>query len=131
MCYFIHGALFGKVDEDAYQEIVNKYAYKIRCGTKHSVKMSVLETSQSYRVTKWCCDCDSALGKEDPDAEEIKELAALFRDIQEVEGAKHIYLCRTWAGCRNKRELKLKLDEIDIEHVLAQLDAGCLYTFVI
>ncbi len=63
MCYYIYGALYGDVDKDEYQIIKDKYEYKIHCGTKHSVKTSVQEVSDSYRVTDWCCDCDSDLGK--------------------------------------------------------------------
>lgn len=131
MCYYIYGALYGDIDNDEYQAIEDKYEYKIRSGTKHNVKVSVEKSCGDYRVTDWCCDCGSALGKKDPSDEQIKELEALFNDIKKIGGAKHIYLCKTWAGKRNKKEIKLRLDDIDIKSVLAEFDANCLYIFEI
>ncbi len=93
------------------------------------MKLSVQDNSDSYRVTNWCCDCNSDLGKKDSSAQQIKELEALFNDIKKVKGAGHIYLCKTWVGKRNKKEIKLKLDDIDIKSVLAELNENCLYTF--
>ena len=129
MCYFIYGALFGDVDKSEYQQIQEKYEYKFRTGTKHSVKIAVQENSDSYRVTNWCCDCDSALGQQDSGADQIRELCALFNEIKKIKGAKHIYLCKTWLGTRNKKEIKLKLDNIDLKGVLAELSPNCQYTF--
>ena len=129
VCYFVYGALYGDIDENAYKTIENKHEFKIHCGTKHSVKNSVLEVSDDYRITDWCCDCDFALGRKDINAEEIKKLEALFNEIKEIGGAKHIYLCKTWTGKRNKGEIKLRLDDIDIKSVLANFKENCLYTF--
>lgn len=131
MCYYIYGALYGDVDKDEYQALEHKYAYKLRCGTKHNVKLSVQENSDEYRVTNWCCDCDSSLGKKDPGADQIKELETLFLDIKCIKGAEYIYLCKTWSGRRNKQEITLKLADIDLKKVLAELHENYLYTFEI
>lgn len=131
MCYYIYGALYGDIDNDEYNAIECKYEYKIHCGTKHSVKTSVQEVSSSYRVTDWCCDCDSALGKKDINAEQVKEFETLFEELKKVNGAKHIYLCKTWNGKRNKTEIKLKLNDIDLKSVFANFKENCLYTFEI
>ena len=131
MCYFIYGAVYGNVDQNEYKTIENKYDYKIHCGTKHDVKLAVQEVADTYRVTNCCCDCESDLGKKDVNAEEVTELAAIFEEIKKVDGVKHIYLCKTWAEKRNKSEVKLKLNNIDIKSVLANFKANCLYTFEI
>lgn len=131
MCYFIYGAVYGNVDQKEYQTIENKYEYKIHCGTKHDVKMSAQEVAADYRVTDWICDCESDLGKKDVTAQQVKEMAALFEEIKNVNGAKHIYLCKTWTGKRNKSEVKLKLNDIDVKSVLANFKENCLYTFEI
>ncbi|MDD5923890.1 MAG: hypothetical protein PUC88_03770 [Clostridia bacterium] len=129
MCYYIYGALCGDVNTNEYQIIKDKYEYKFHCGTKHNVKMSVQENSDSYRVTDWGCDCDSDLGKKDPNAEQVKVFEALFNDIKKLKGAEQIYLCKTWVGKRNKNEIKLKLDDVDIKSVLSELKVNCLYIF--
>lgn len=131
MCYYIYGAVYGDVEKEEYLKPEGKYCYKLRCGTKHDVKLSVQENSDAYRVTDWYCDCDSDLGRNDPAAAQVKALGALFRDIQNTKGAARIYLCRTWNGKRNKREIRMKLDQIDIETALAELQENCLYTFEI
>ena len=131
MCYYIYGALYGDIDKAEYKKIEDKYDCKIHSGTKHNVKMCVKGDSWDYRVTDGHCDCGSALGEKNPDAKGIMELEALFNDIKKVEGAKHIYLCKTWAGKINRREVKLKLSDIDVKTVLAEFDPNCLYTFEI
>ena len=129
MCYYLYGALHGDIDKDEYRMIEEKYEYKLRNGTKHNVKTCVEGTSDGYRVTDWCCDCDSALGKKDQNAAQVKDIEALFNDIKNIKGAKHIYLCKTWIGKRNKKEIKLRLDDIDIKSVLAELNENCMYIF--
>lgn len=129
MCYYIYGALFGDVDENEYSAIENKYELKIRKGTKHSLKKSVQEVSEQYRVTNWCCDCDSALGGKDSETQEIKMYEAFLNDIKGLNGAKYIYLCKTWAGKTNKKEIQLKLNDINVGNTLAEFNENCLYTF--
>lgn len=93
--------------------------------------MSAQNIDEKYRVTDWCCDCDSDLGKEDINALTLKEYETLFNEIRNIKGASHIYLCKTWTGKRNKKEIALNLNEINIKNVLANLKSNCLYTFVI
>lgn len=131
MCYILYGALHGNINADEYREIENKYEFKFRLGTKHNVKMSAKNTDDKFRVTDWCCDCDSDIGKEDVNAQTLKEYEILFNEIRNIKGAKHIYLSKTWTGKRNKREIELNLNEIDIKNVLANLESDCLYTFII
>ena len=129
MCYYLYGSLYGEVDENEYKKIEGKYEYKIRNGTKHDVKLAVQDVSDEFRVTDWYCDCDSDIGKMDPEAEQVRQFEALFNDIKNVEGARHIYLCKTWAGKSNKKEIKMNLNDIDIKTVLAGLEKNCLYIF--
>ena len=131
MCYYVYGALYGKIDKSEYKAIEDKYEFKIHPGTKHDVKMSLLNELNDYRVTDWMCDCDSPLGDGDPKSKYIQIYADLFEEIKKIKGAKHIYLCRSWTGTRNKHETKLKLDEIDIKETLANLERNNLYVFEI
>ncbi len=132
MCYFIYGALFGDIDTNEYENIKVKYNnLHFPLGTKHDLKMCVQEASMPFRVNDGICDCDTELGKGNPASEEIKPYCALFEDIKSLKGAKHIYLCKTWTGKRNKTEVKLKLNEINISETLADIKENCLYTFEI
>ena len=126
MCYYIYCALFGNIDPDEYKSIKDNYEIKFRIGTKHDLKMCVQNEDLPFRVNDGICDCDTELGKGNPASEEIKPYCALFEDIKSLKGAKHIYLCKTWTGKRNKTEVKLKLNEINISETLADIKENCL-----
>jgi len=102
MCYFLYGSLYGDVSESEYVNIKNKYGLKISLGTKHDVKNAVKAAAESvrndYRVTEDACDCDSPVGKHDPEDPEIIELCNLIKDLSALPGAKQIIICKTWTG---------------------------------
>ena len=131
MCYILYGALYSDIDQNVYSKIADKYEFKFRLGTKHDVKMSVKNQSDQYNVTGWGCDCDSALGMNEINNEELDQYEALFNEIMNLDTDSHIYLCKTWTGKQNKKEIKLKMDEINLRETLATLEVNCLYTFEI
>ena len=131
MCYYIYGALFGNIDPDEYKSIEDNYEIKFRTGTKHDLKMCVQNENLPFRVNNGICDCNTELGEGNAESEEIKPYSHLFDDIRNLRGAKHIYLCKTWAGKRNKSEVKLKLNEINVSETLANIKENCLYVFEI
>ena len=130
MCYFIYGSLYGDIDKDKYDAISAKYEYKIRLGTKHAVKMAVKNEAADYRVTNWCCDCDGPICGKNKDNDELLQYEALFNEIKNLKGVKHIYFCKTWAGSINKREITVDLKNTDIRTALAEMNENNLYTFV-
>ena len=132
MCYFLYGSLYGDVCESEYVDVKNKYGLKISLGTKHDVKSAVKTAAEfvqdNFRVTDWICDCDSPVGKHDPTDPMIIELSNLITDLSALPGAKQINICKTWTGKQNKKEIKLKLSDIDLPTFLADFKENTLYS---
>lgn len=128
MCWFLHGALRGAVDENALQAINDKHLCHIAKGTRHDLKMTVLEDNWDYRVTNSYCDCECGIGRHDPNDEQVVDLAALIAEVSALPGAKTLSLSMSWACTRNKHELSLKLSEVDLRQWLADLKESTLYT---
>lgn len=132
MCWFLRGALQGKVETDALNAINVKHNCHIWQGTKHDVKMAVLsemaDSPDGYRITDGCCDCESDIGKHNPHAEEVLDLASLISEAGALPGAQTVYLCKTWIGRRNKQERTFKLSEMDLNRFLADLEPNTLYS---
>ena len=131
MCYYLYGSLYGGVSELDYRMVQDKYCYKIPLGTKHDVKNAVKAASEyvqdEYRITDWMCDCDSPVGKHDPNAPMIIQLSSLITDLSALSGAKQIIMCKTWTGKQNKKEIKQKLEDTDLPTFLADLQENTLY----
>ena len=132
MCYFLYGSLYGDVSEAEYLNVKNKYGLKISLGTKHDVKNAVRATAEEfvqddYRITNWICDCDSPVGKHDPTDPMIIELSNLIKDLAALSGVKQIYICKTWTGKRNKKEIAVNLSDIDLAEYLADMQENVLY----
>lgn len=132
MCYYLYGAFWGDCPESEYVSVSKKYEYRFARGTKHDVKNAVKDTEkwsgEDFRITDWCCDCESPVGKHDPEDEMIKNLSGLITELLSLPDAKQINLCKTWTGHRNKKEIKVSLKETDIALLLADLQENCLYT---
>ncbi|MBR1758402.1 MAG: hypothetical protein IJ744_06705 [Lachnospiraceae bacterium] len=131
MCYYLYGSLYGDVSKVEYENVSRKYDYKIALGTKHDVKNAVKASfdfvQDDYRITDWICDCDSPVGKHDPYDQMIVDLCTLVQDLASLSGAKSIYICKTWAGKHNKREISQKLKDTNLPMFLADLQENCLY----
>ena len=131
MCYYLYGSLYGDVSELDYRKVQDKYCYRIPLGTKHDVKIAVKAASvyvqDDYRITDWICDCDSPVGKHDPNDPMIIQLSSLITDLSALSGAKQIIMCKTWTGKQNKKEIKQKLEDTDLPAFLADLQENCLY----
>lgn len=132
MCYFLYGSLYGDVSESEYVDVKNKYGLKISLGTKHDVKKAVKAAAEfvqnDYRITDWICDCDSPIGNHDPSDPIIIELSNLISDLSVLPGAKQINICKTWTGKQNKKEIKVKLNETDLQTFLADLKENTFYS---
>ena len=132
MCYFLYGSLYGDVSESEYVAVKNKYGLKISLGTKHDVKNAVKAAEEfvqeDYRITDWICDCDSPVGRHDPADPMIIELSNLITELSALPGAKQINICKTWTGKQNKKEIKLKLSDIDLPTFLADFKENTLYS---
>ncbi len=127
MCYFLYGATDKSIDRDDYEAALKKSPYKFCIGTKHDVKMCVLNDSYKYRVTNWVCDCDFPVGEKDESAKQLFELAALIDDLKNAKNSTCIYLSKTWVGTRNKTERNININDIDLVPFLANMDLDCLY----
>ena len=128
VCWFLHGALQGRVDESALNGLNGRYGLRIAPGTKHDLKMALVSENWDFRITDDCCDCDSKIGRGDPEAPEVSALAGLIAEACALPGAVTLSFCKTWAGERNKRERAVKLSEADLPRLLADLEPNTLYT---
>lgn len=57
MCYILYGSMNRSVNPDDYERAIKKSEYTFPIGTKHDVKMCIVNNSDEYRVTNWVCDC--------------------------------------------------------------------------
>ena len=127
MCYILYGAVNPDVNAVDLERITKQSRYTFRPGTKHDLKMSISGNTYEYRVTDWVCDCDFPVGAKDPQAEVLKELAAVLTELRSAENAVCVYFSKTWAGSRNKKEETVYLDGLDVPVFLANMEPSCLY----
>lgn len=132
MCYYLYGSLYGNIPENEYDSIQRKYQYRISRGTKHDLKKAVLApggyVQDDFRITDRMCDCDSPVGRNDPHDKMILELRELIVELSKLPGAKQINICKTWIGKRNKKEINVKLQDLDIAEFLADMQSDHLYS---
>lgn len=127
MCYILYGATDKSIDQSDYEAALRKSPYKFCIGTKHDVKMCIVNDSYEYRITDWVCDCDFPVGGKKEDAKQLFELAELINEIKNARNSKCIYISKTWAGRKNKAEKDININDIDIVSFLANMDLDCLY----
>lgn len=128
MCWYIYGALQGDVEAEALNAVNSRHDCRMAQGTRHALKMAILDENSDYRVTDGCCDCDSAIGQHDPNAAEVSDMAAMMGEVCALDGADTLSFCKTWRNDRCKREKALKRSEVDFRPLLADLEPGILYT---
>ena len=128
MCWYLYGALQGKVDAEALDAVNGRHDGRIVPGTKHDLKMALLSDDGDYRITDGHCDCESDIGRHDAEAAQVVDLAELIAEVSALPGAKTVSFCKTWAQQRNRRESSLKRSETDLKQLLADLEPNTLYT---
>ena len=127
MCYFAYSAVNPEADPADLERLTGKYAYHFRPGTRHDIKMAVAEESGAYSLTDWYCDCDFPLCEGNARAPELLELAEQLEALRRVRGIKCVYLCKTWAGDRNKNEETVHIEDVDLPEFLADMKTETLY----
>ena len=127
MCYILYGAVDKSINSEEYSKAIDKSKYKFALGTRHDVKMCIVNDSGSHRITKWACDCDFPTGKHNKDAKEIQDLASLINDLKIAKDAKYIYISLAWAGKKVSSECCLSINDIDVAAFLADMESDCLY----
>ena len=70
----------------------------------------------------------TAIGSNDADDAELEQFERIFNEFKNLQGAKHIYLCKTWDGKTNKKEKNVKIDSINVKEFLANAEPNLLYT---
>ena len=128
MCWFLHGALRGDVDENALDAINQKHLCHIVRGTRHDVKNAVVNDTWNCRVTESCCDCGSPIGGGDPADELVADLASLISEAAALPGAETLSICMAWVGKRCRHEQTVSLSELELRQWLADFPYGTLYT---
>ena len=104
MCYILYGAMDRSVNIRDYDRASQRHTYRFPLGTRHDVKMCILNNGDAFRVTDWICDCDFPVGKGDEHAPELKDLAGLILELKQTRDAKCLYLTKVWNGKRNGKE---------------------------
>ncbi len=128
MCWYLYGAVNGQVDEDALAAVNAHHECHIIRGTRHDLKMAILSDGWDYRLTNSFCDCDSDVGRHDPNAPLVKDLSALLTDVCTLSGADTVSFSHTWINTRNKHEKTMKLSDVDWPQLRADLEPSTLYT---
>ena len=127
MCYMLYGAVNKDVSTIDYTKLSTGSQFSIRPGTKQELGLSIERDEADFRLTTRPCDCDSPFGAGNADAEDLKELARLLRSLRSARNAKCVWLCKTWAGTRNKSEETVHIDDVDLPRFLAAAKTDCLY----
>ena len=96
-------------------------------GNEKELGLSIERDEADFRLTTRPCDCDFPLGAGNPEAEDLKELARMLRSLRSARNAKWVWLCKTWAGTRNKSEETVHIDDVDLLRFLAAAKTDCLY----
>ena len=127
MCYILYGAMDRSVNIRDYDRASQRHTYRFPLGTRHDVKMCILNNGDAFRVTDWICDCDFPVGKGDEHAPELKDLAGLILELKQTRDAKCLYLTKVWNGKRNGKEVTVHVDDMDLIPFLANMEENCLY----
>ena len=127
MCYFAYSAVNPEVNAGDLEKLTRGGMYHFRPGTRHDMKMAVAEESEDFRLTHLYCDCNLALCEGDERAPELLELAAQLEKLRTVRGIRCVYLCKTWAGKRNKKEETVHTDDLKLLSFLAEMRTETLY----
>ncbi len=127
MCYFAYSAVNPEVNPEDLAKLSRESPYYFQPGTRHDIKMAVAEESGEFRLTDWCCDCDFPLCEGNAQAPEVMELAAELEKLRTVRGIKCVYLCKTWSGDRNKKEVTVHIEDVDLPEFMAGMGTETLY----
>ena len=130
MCYFLYGAVEKNkdIDLDRYEEMMERADFRFAVGTKHDLKMSVKYCTDHYRITKDMCDCGTPVGANEPENKELKVLRDVLAELKDVKGIKRVYMSKNWDGRINRREMSVRIEDLDIIRFLAEFKENCLYT---
>ncbi len=127
MCYILYGATDKSINPDDYKSALQKSPYNFSIGTKHDIKMCIVNASYEYRVTDWVCDCDFPVGKNDESEKPLVELAELINELKNARNSTSIYITKSWAGKKHKSEKCININDVDIVSFLANMELDCLY----
>ena len=128
MCWYILGALNGKVSNESLADVNSRHECSMPAGTRHAIKTAVLNGDWNYHITGWACDCNSPVGAHDPGDDLIMDLAALLTDLSLLNGVKTISLCKVWDTSPCKHEKTFGFSEVDLCRFLADFEPNIMYT---
>lgn len=127
MCYMLYGSVNKDVSPIDYARLSACSRFSIRPGTKQELGLSIERDEADFRLTTQPCDCDSPFGAGNADSEELIELSRQIHALREARNVKCVWLCKTWAGTRNKSEETVHIDDVDLPRFLAAAKPDCLY----
>lgn len=127
MCYMLYGAVNKEISPMDCAKLPVESRFTIRPGTKQELGLSIERDEADYRLTTRPSDCNSPFGTGKADADELIELSRQIHALRSARNAKCVWLCKTWAGTRNKSEETLYIDDVDLPTFLAAAKTDCLY----
>lgn len=127
MCYMLYGAVNKEISPMDCAKLPVESRFTIRPGTKQELGLSIERDEADYRLTTRPSDCDSPFWTGKADADELIELSRQIHALRSARNAKCVWLCKTWAGTRNKSEETLYIDDVDLPTFLAAAKTDCLY----
>ena len=125
MCYMLYCAVNKEISPMDCAKLPVESRFTIRPGTKQELGLSIERDEADFRLTTRPCDCDFPLGAGNPEAEDLKELSKLLHALRNARNAKSVWLCKTWAGTRNKSEETVHIDDVDLPRFLAAAKTDC------
>ena len=127
MCYMLYCAVNKDISPMDCAKLPVESRFTIRPGTKQELGLSIERDEADYRLTTRPSDCNSPFGTGKADADELIELSRQIHALRSARNAKCVWLCKTWAGTRNKSEETLYIDDVDLPTFLAAAKTDCLY----
>ena len=127
MCWFLYGSVNEGVNQDDLDEIESE-RFCFRPHAQTGLKKKINADDGEYRIRNAYCDCDTAVGKQDYDAPELKELAEYIGDLRYVQNIEWVYICKKLQGRQLKgQQINVCIDDIDLVPFLADMRIQCLY----
>ena len=127
MCYFLYGAINQGANDSDLLSATKNFSFRFNIGDIRDVNLCVKNCTNDFRITTNHCDCKTAIGSNNPDEMEIKELSSLLFKCKDVRGIKYALISKNWWQKRNKRQETVHIDDIDVPTFLAGIQDNCLY----
>ena len=127
MCYFLYGAVNGGLHIGDYDKVMRDSEYHFNTGNIKEVNACVENCNDDYRITLNHCDCNTVIGKNNPNKKGLEEFKDLLLNLKSVRRIKYVLLSKNWRKQTNTKQEVIHINDIDILQFLANIEDNCLY----